>query len=155
MFHIPLIEVLGDLVGNFTKDSTFSLASIPDKLVAVLDEVDIWSSKDLQLQVVKKLLEGTEFTVARKNKEPAVVSPIHVLMTNNTKPKDPFDQHGNRDYHIEAVLSRIHPYETRDLEDRDANVINSIAIDHAPGWAVYCTQTQPYITVPPDYFPSQ
>jgi Papillomavirus helicase len=155
MLHIPLIEVFGDLVGNFTKDGNFSLACIVDKVLAILDEVDIWSQKDLPLQVVKKLLEGTDFTVARKNKEPAVVTPIHVLMTNNTKPREPVDQDGNRDYHIEAVLSRIHPYETRDLPHHDSGVINSIAIDHAPGWAVYCTQTEPYIKVPPKYLPSQ
>lgn len=151
MFHIPLIEVLGDLVGTFTKDSTFSLANLPDKLVAILDEVDIWSSKDLNMQVVKKLLEGAEFTVAQKNKDSALVTRIHVLMTNNTKPSEHTDKNGERDYHVEAVLSRIHPYETRDLESNNTSIINSTAIDHAPGWAVYCTQTKPYIAVPPEY----
>jgi hypothetical protein len=155
MFYIPLVEVLGDLVGNFTKDSNFSLSTLPDKLLAVLDEVDIWSCEDLQMQLVKKLLEGTSFTVARKNKEPGVVKPIHAFIATNTKPPEPYDKHGNRDYHIEAILSRIHPYETKDLDSRDANVIRSIAIDQAPGWAIYCTQTEPYISVPPEYLPSQ
>jgi hypothetical protein len=151
MFYIPLIEVLGDLVGNFTRDGKFSLSELPDKLLAILDEVDIWNCSDLAMDLVKKLLEGTEFTVARKNRDPGVVKAIHSFIATNTEPPSSINKEGNRNYHIEAIMSRIHPYETKDLDHRDENIIRSIAIDHAPGWAVYCTQSEQYITTPPEY----
>lgn len=151
MFYIPLTEVFGDLVGYYTKDSNFSLSNLPDKLLAVLDEVNIWDSKDLQMQLVKKLLEGTEFTVARKNREAGAVKPIHAFIATNFEPPQPVDDAGKRDFHIEAILSRIHPYETKDISNRDADVIRTTASDQAAGWAVYCTQKHPYITVPPEY----
>jgi hypothetical protein len=154
MFYIPLIEVYGDMVGNFTKDGKFSLALLPDKLLAVLDEIDIWSEKDIALDLTKKLLEGTEFTVARKNRDPGVVQPIHTFISTNTKPPEAVDEKGNRSYHIEAVLSRIHPYETRELDSRDEDIARTVAKDEAAAWAILCTQKHPYIVVPPDYFPS-
>jgi hypothetical protein len=153
MFRIPLIEVFGDMVGNFTKDGKFSLAMLPDKLLAVLDEIDIWSDSDLALDLTKQLLEGTEFTVARKNRDPGVVQPIHTFITTNTEPPTAVNEPKHRSYHIEAVLSRIHPYETRDLDTLDEGIARTVAKDEAPAWAILCTQTQPYITVPPEYLP--
>jgi hypothetical protein len=154
MFYIPLIEVFGDMVGNFTKDGKFSLAMLPDKLLAVLDEIDIWSEKDLALDLTKKLLEGTEFTVARKNRDPGVVQPMHTFITTNIGPPTVSKETSHRSYHIEAVLSRIHPYETRDLDSLDEGIARTVAKDEAPAWAILCTQSEPYITIPPDYFPS-
>jgi DNA-binding transcriptional MerR regulator len=121
----------------------------------VLDEIDIWSEKDISLDLIKKLLEGTEFTVARKNRDPAVVQPIHTFISTNTKPPEAVDEKGNRSYHIEAVLSRIQLYETRELDSTDESIARTVAKDEAAAWAILCTQKHPYIVVPPDYFPSE
>ncbi len=151
MFYIPLIEVLGDLASHFARDGNFSLADLPGKLAVILDEVDIWGGEDLRLDLVKRLLEGTRFAVSVKNRGKGMAEPVHTFIASNIKPPSSTDDRGIRDYHIEAVLSRIHPYETKDLVSRDENIIRSIAAEHSPGWAVYCTQSEPYITIPPEY----
>lgn len=151
MLYHPLVDVFASRIGFFVPDGKYSCSQFAGKLVAILNETDIWGKGELTIDMTKLILEGADFLAARKGGQPELIKAIHAFVACNVAPPSGVDAAGEPDMNVEAVLNRIDSYETRKMENPDEYISVDRVVEQSPGWVVLCTQTEQYIPIPSEF----
>lgn len=130
---VPFIDVFRDIIGDWTDDGSFSVASIASAPVVMSEEVSPFD-RSYNMNVMKKLLEGVVFNVKRKHSTKVEVCPKTVLFLSNDSPPDIDDANSL------AIKDRLNMFKaSRRILTPDLNMMDRIKAE-TPRVLVWATR---------------
>ena len=130
---VPFIDVFKDIIGDWTDDGGFSVASIASAPVVMSEEVSPFD-RSYNMNAMKKLLEGVVFNVKRKHSTKVEVCPKTVLFLSNDPPPEIDDANSL------AIKDRLNMFKaSRRILTPDLNMMDRIKAE-TPRVLVWATR---------------